>query len=141
MLESIKSWIYKPARRGDAAEQAALSHLQRAGLALVCRNYRASGGASGKQLGEIDLIMRDADNTLIFVEVRERGSDRYGGAAASVTLSKQRRLIKAAQHYLLSLNRQPACRFDVVTVQPQGDGRHVKIEWIPNAFDASSDGS
>ncbi|BEP59824.1 hypothetical protein GmRootV213_03780 [Variovorax sp. V213] len=69
-------------RRGDAAEDAALDHLQDAGLVLVARNYRMPGRGGG----EIDLIMRDPhDATLVFVEVRQRSTGTHGGAGGSIT--------------------------------------------------------
>jgi putative endonuclease len=116
---------------GVKAEDRALAFLQRQGLTLVTRNYRVARGPS-KRGGEIDLILRDEDDgTLVFVEVRARSSRAQGGAAASVNSGKQRRLIYAAQHYLLSWRTLPPCRFDVVAV----DGE--QIEWLPAAFDAS----
>lgn len=115
---------------GDAAEARALAHLQAQGLTLVQRNYRVARGPRARG-GEIDLIVRDRDGTLVFVEVRARRSARHGGAAASVTASKQRSLQLAAQHYLLRLDRLPPCRFDVVTVE--GD----QIEWLQAAFEAA----
>ena len=116
---------------GVKAEDRALAFLQRKGLTLVTRNYRVARGPSQRG-GEIDLILRDeTDGTLVFVEVRARASTAQGGAAASVNAGKQRRLIYAAQHYLLTWRALPPCRFDVVAV----DGE--EIEWIPAAFDAS----
>ena len=114
---------------GAAAEARALHWLQAQGLSLVQRNYRVARGA-GARGGEIDLILRDRDGTLVFVEVRARSGGSAGGAAASVTPAKQRRLVFAAQHFLLGLAQVPPCRFDVVAV----DGDHV--EWLPAAFDA-----
>lgn len=113
-------------QRGDAAEDAALAHLRAAGLTLVQRNYRTPGRGGG----EIDLILRAPDGTLVFAEVRRRQNPRYGGAAASVGGIKQRRIVFAARHYLLRLGAVPPCRFDVVSVEPQG------ITWIQGAFDA-----
>ena len=114
---------------GDHAEDRALAHLQQQGLRLVCRNYRLAGGP--RQRGaEIDLVMTAPDGTLVFVEVRARGDTRRGGAAASVTGVKQRRLVRAAQHYLMGLATVPPCRFDVVAVD--GD----TLSWLPAAFDA-----
>ncbi len=78
--------------RGDAAEARALAWLQARGLRCLARNYRC-------RLGEIDLIMQDGD-TVVFVEVRQRRSARFGGAAASITPAKQARLTLAAEHYL-----------------------------------------
>ena len=115
--------------RGDAAESRALAWLQARGLQLVERNYRVARGPSARG-GEIDLILRERDGTLVFVEVRQRRSGGHGGAAASVTATKQRRLVLAAQHYLLRYAAPPPCRFDVVAV----DGEAV--EWLQAAFDA-----
>jgi putative endonuclease len=115
---------------GDAAEDRALAHLQQQGLQLVLRNYRLAGGP--RQRGaEVDLIMRTPDGTLVFVEVRARAAAGHGGAAASVTSAKQRRIVRAARHYLLGLAVLPPCRFDVVAID--GDG----LQWLPGAFDAA----
>ncbi len=114
---------------GDAAEARALAHLQRHGLVLLQRNYRVAGGPHARG-AEVDLILRDRDGTLVFVEVRARRSAAHGGALASVDAGKQRRLVRAARHYLLRLPRLPPCRFDVVAVQ--GDA----LEWVRGAFDA-----
>ena len=115
---------------GDAAEAAALAHLRAQGLSLVERNYRVARGP-GRRGGEIDLVMRERDGTLVFVEVRARSDARFGGAAASIGAAKRARLVFAAQHYLLRLASPPPCRFDVVTLE---GGR---IEWLRGAFDAS----
>ncbi|MBT9503627.1 MAG: YraN family protein [Burkholderiaceae bacterium] len=114
---------------GDRAETLALNFLKRQGLSLVERNYRVARGPTARG-GEVDLIVRAADGTLVFVEVRARASSSHGGAAASITATKRRRLVFAAQHYLLRWASPPPCRFDVVAVQ--GD----VIEWLPAAFDA-----
>lgn len=115
---------------GDAAESAALAHLRAQGLLLVERNYRVARGTTGRG-GEIDLVMREPDGTLVFVEVRARAGSRFGGAAASVGATKRRRLVYAAGHYLLRYASPPPCRFDVVALE---DGR---LEWLRGAFDAS----
>ena len=109
--------------RGDDAEDLAGAFLQRAGLKLVARNYRC-------RFGEIDLIVRDGA-TLVFVEVRMRSNDRYGGAAASITRAKRTRLLRAARHYLANVARPPACRFDALLVH----GKDHTIEWLKNAFE------
>ena len=111
---------------GDAGEDAALAFLQDQGLRLLVRNYRTPGRGGG----EIDLIMRAPDTTLVFVEVRRRRSSTHGGAAASVGRIKQRRIVFAAQHYLTRLRSLPPCRFDVVEVTPDG------VNWLQAAFDA-----
>ena len=111
---------------GDAAEDRALAYLQAAGLQLLARNYRTPGRGGG----EIDLVMRDAGGTLVFVEVRQRGGRSHGGAAASIGATKQRRIIFAARHYLMRLAQQPPCRFDVVSVEAGA------VQWLRAAFDA-----
>ena len=111
---------------GDVAEDLALRYLQKQGLRLLVRNYRTPGRGGG----EIDLIMQAPDGTLVFVEVRKRSSLRHGGAAASVGGVKQRRIVFAARHYLMRLQTPPACRFDVVVVEPDG------VQWLQAAFDA-----
>ncbi|MCU0923161.1 MAG: YraN family protein [Burkholderiaceae bacterium] len=114
---------------GDDAESLALAYLQRQGLVLVQRNYRVAGGPHARG-AEIDLILRERDGTLVFVEVRSRATASHGGALASVGGTKQRRIVRAAQHYLLRLPVLPACRFDVVALEGG------QIQWVKAAFDA-----
>lgn len=115
---------------GDVAEDLALRYLLGQGLSLVQRNYSTPGRGGG----EIDLIMRQADQTLVFVEVRARKNADFGGAAASISVGKRRRIVLAAKFYLSRLRSWPPCRFDVVTVQgPRG---HEVVQWLPAAFNA-----
>lgn len=116
------------ASRGAQAEARAEKFLQARGLTRCTQNYRCKEG-------EIDLIMREAD-TLVFVEVRLRTNPRFEQAAASVDSRKQRKVVKAAQHYLLEqqLTDKLPCRFDVIALSSTDD---TDIEWIPNAFYAS----
>ena len=125
-MDELHKYKYTTKQRGDAAEEAALEFLCAAGLALVARNYRTPGRGGG----EIDLIMRERDGTLVFVEVRQRASASHGGAGGSITGLKQHRIIFAARHYIARLRSPPPCRFDVVLVQE-------RIEWLRAAFDAS----
>lgn len=117
---------------GAHYEDLALAHLQRAGLALIERNFAC-------RYGEIDLVMRDRD-TVVFVEVRYRrgGAARggYGGGVDSVGTAKRTKLVRAAGVYLaqrpLLANR--ACRFDVLAI---ADGAEApQLDWRRNAFDA-----
>ncbi len=112
---------------GRAAERAASRFLQARGCFLVECNYRC-------RMGEIDLIMRQGA-TLVFYEVRYRARQDYGSGAESVDARKQGKLVRAAQHYMLTkaiAERYPV-RFDVVDLRP---GQHdFEIHWIPNAFD------
>ena len=107
---------------GQSAEKRAERFLAARGLRCVARNWRC-------RFGEIDLIMQDGE-TRVFVEVRLRSDSAYGGAAASVTPAKQRKLVAAARQYLTTLDTVPPCRFDVVALA--GD---AAPEWIRNAFD------
>jgi putative endonuclease len=114
---------------GDAGEAQALAHLLRQGLSLVRRNYRVARGPSARG-GEIDLVMREPDGTLVFIEVRTRVQQRQGGAAASINSAKRRSLVFAARHFLRGMDTLPPCRFDVVAIDAD------RIEWLRGAFDA-----
>ncbi|MBA2710903.1 MAG: YraN family protein [Tatlockia sp.] len=111
-------------KAGLVAEEQARNYLVTQGLQWIESNYRCPWG-------EIDLIMRE-NNYLVFVEVKARVSQSHGGAAASVTFSKQQKLIKTATNYLQSkkLYDKHPTRFDVLGF----DGKGKKVEWIKNAF-------
>ena len=113
-------------QQGNAAEDRALAYLQAAGLHLLTRNYRTPGRGGG----EIDLVMRERDGTTVFVEVRSRASQDFGGAAGSIGAAKQQRIVLAARFYLMRLASPPPCRFDVVLVQD------TQVQWLKAAFDA-----
>lgn len=97
-----------PTALGRAAEDRALAYLQQQGLQLVERNVRW-------RHGEIDLVMRDGA-TLVFVEVRQRASQRFGGAAASIGAAKRARLWRSAQYFLRRYSAPPPCRFDALCI-------------------------
>ena len=114
-------------RVGQAAEDIAADFLQANGLEILERNYR-------RRLGELDLIARERD-VLVIVEVRTRASNAYGGAAASVGIRKQRRLIRAASQ-LLQQRKDLArmrVRFDVIVVSDMSS-ESPHVEWIQHAF-------
>ena len=112
---------------GAAFEARAREFLQRQRLRFVARNVSCRGG-------EIDLVMSDRDGALVFVEVRARAQQHYGGAAASIGWQKKQRIVRAARHYLATRSRrshdEPACRFDVIAFEA---GRLV---WLRDAFRA-----
>lgn len=110
--------------RGREAEALVAHYLECCGLRVVERNFLVRGG-------EIDLICRDA-KTLVFVEVRLRSRSDFGGAGASITATKRRRIILAARHYLVG-KPECDCRFDCVLLDGLDKER---IEWIKNAFSA-----
>lgn len=108
---------------GNEAEQYAEEFLQRQGLIFLERNYRC-------RFGEIDLIMRDGA-ALVFIEVRMRTSQAFGGAAGSITPAKRAKLLRTARHYLARLKTDPPCRFDAVLLSGASG---QEIEWLKNAF-------
>ena len=121
MTERVRSTAAQAA--GDRGEERAARFLAHHGLQIVARNYRT-------RQGEIDLIAFEGA-VLVFVEVRMRSAARFGDGAESVDFSKKRRLIAAARHYLLTLGREPACRFDVVSLE------HDAPTWIRAAFETN----
>jgi putative endonuclease len=120
--------LTEPGRRGLglAGEERAARHLASHGLNVLLRNWRC-------RMGELDLVALDG-NVLVIVEVRHRVRGDYGGAAASITHAKRRRIVRATRHLLMrrpDLARLPA-RFDVIAL----DGPEGRIDWIRGAFDA-----
>jgi putative endonuclease len=112
-----------PQAAGHEAEEQAARFLAGQGLAIVARNFRT-------RLGEIDVVARDGA-TLVFVEVRYRASEAFGGAVESITAAKRRRIVAAANQYLARLGAEPPCRFDVVTLEGEA------AQWIRAAFDVA----
>ncbi len=113
-------------RIGQAAEDAAAALLQQQGLQLIERNFSC-------KVGEIDLILQDSTQ-LVFVEVRFRKNQLFGGAAASVTLNKQKKLQKTAHFYMSRWQQPPACRFDVLAMTFDRHQQIICENWIKNAF-------
>lgn len=109
---------------GQWAEDRACDYLQTQGFKLLKRNYRLRGG-------EIDIIGQDG-NYLVFVEVRYRSSENFGGALYSIDLRKQQKIIRTAQYYLMRYPCDLACRFDVIAINAQ-----QQIHWLKHAFELS----
>ncbi|MFP4079254.1 MAG: YraN family protein [Ectothiorhodospira sp.] len=109
--------------QGDRAEARARAHLESRGLRFLHAQYRCKAG-------EIDLVMEDRE-VLVFVEVRQRRSNRFGGALASIDARKQRRILAAAAHYLQAHGQGRRARLDVVVMEADDH-----LRWIPNAFEA-----
>jgi len=118
--------LYPRHQSGKTAEQRACHYLQQQGLRLVTQNFRCKPG-------EIDLIMQD-NTHCIFIEVRNRKNQQFGGAAASITHSKQQKLIRAAHYFLQTQPSYAAmpCRFDVITID--GSSTTGELCWIRDAF-------
>jgi len=111
---------------GKQAEIAAVTFLQKQGYEIIAKNFLCKGG-------EIDIIALQKKQ-LVFIEVRFRKSTLFGGAAASVSRTKQKKVILAAQFFLQSHNKYACCvcRFDVIALNAQ------TLQWIQHAFDAYS---
>lgn len=110
--------------RGQRGEDLACRYLKAQGLKIITRNFYCKGG-------EIDIIAQDKD-TLVFVEVRMRKNQRYGGALASVDAAKQHRLRHSAYSYLNQQQINPtqiAVRFDIIAIE-----QAEQIHWLKNAF-------
>lgn len=118
------------AQHGVAAEQLAAQYLRARGLKILARNLRCKAG-------ELDLVCLDG-SVLAIVEVRQRESLKFGGAVASVTKPKQRKIIRATQYFLGREKhwRNFSMRFDVVAIDGVPDGAH-RVEWIKDAFRAA----
>lgn len=129
-------------RRGDAeltagqaravsprhwAEELAERALVSKGYLTLERNYRLRGG-------EIDLVMQAPDGTVVFVEVRQRRSDWYGGAGGSISADKQRRLRRTAAHYLATVLRDPEAEARCDAVLVSGVGQQAHLTHLEDAF-------
>lgn len=114
---------------GDQLEQFASQELIKNNIKIVATNYLC-------KMGEIDIIARDKKD-LVFIEVRYRKNERFGGSTSSVNLKKQKRVILAAQHYLQKhqLTNKIACRFDVFAIT--GNLNQLEYNWIKAAFNVA----
>jgi putative endonuclease len=129
MVSFIKKHLSQPLSTkqiGDKTEAFACEYLTKQGLVLVEQNYQS-------HVGEIDLIMKDKES-YVFIEVRLRRFIGFASALESVTLKKQRKIIKTAslylqQHHLLN---KVFCRFDVVAIDNKN--KQTKLRWIKHAF-------
>ena len=114
---------------GKLAEDLAARFLEQRGVHVLARNYRCRGG-------EIDLVCRSGKE-LVFVEVRLRRNTAYGGAGASITPTKQRRIVLAARHYLnAQATAESDCRFDCILFDGADSLAENRLEWIRDAFSA-----
>ena len=115
--------------KGKQGEKLAIKFLKGEGLTLVGKNIRSP-------YGEIDALMRDGDEW-VFVEVRYRNSQHFGGGLESVDQRKQRKLVKTAEHYMQSQHKThfDSCRFDIIELRGALD--RPDINWIQDAFQAN----
>jgi putative endonuclease len=121
-----------PGDRGREAEAEAAGWLERQGYRILARNARTGAG-------EIDVVAEE-DGTLCFVEVKARSRGSHGGAISAVSPAKQRRLVRAAQAWLLRHPTDRPCRFDVLAMDADGAGEDAALRWrytlVRNAFEA-----
>lgn len=109
--------------QGSIYEQKARAYLETQGLKFIAANQTF-------KCGELDLVMADGD-TIVFVEVRQRKSNRFGSAVESIDYRKQQKWLNAANIWLFTKRNQSLdtakCRFDVVAFE--GDNPPL---WLPN---------
>lgn len=113
---------------GNLGEDTAVKYLKKNKYIILERNFNVRGG-------EIDIIAKKGDY-VIFVEVKTRSNDDYGGGLEAVNYTKQQRMIKAAQIYMTRLGDVPV-RFDVIVVNGFMKGRKFVVEniqHVENAF-------
>ena len=116
--------------RGADGERLAAQYLERRGYRILEHNYRT-------RMGEIDLIAKDG-GTLVFVEVKARTDERFGGPAEAITKAKQARIGRLAQQYLAARRlADRLCRFDVVLIRGD-DPKTCSIELLMGAFELPS---
>ncbi len=115
------------AQRGAAAEELAAQYLTVRGLKILARNLRCKAG-------ELDLVCLE-DGVIAIVEVRQRAGKEFGGALASVTRTKRRKIMRAAQFFLQREKawKNRSMRFDVLAIEGLPDGAN-RIEWVKDAF-------
>jgi len=117
-------------KQGEDAEAACYGYLKAQGLKLIAKNFSS-------RHGEIDIIMLDK-KMLVFVEVRFRKNDNFGGGLESITAAKQLKLRKTAELYLQNNQQHKNARFDVVSMSKNNQTSENKqeyiFEWITNAF-------
>ncbi len=130
VLKNLASLAGKQLTRkqsGDLAEQLACDYLQKQGLTLITTNFTS-------RYGEIDLVMKDKKQAnTVFVEVRYRKNQQFGGAAVSVTPQKQQRITKTALYYMQQHEPTASVRFDVIAIDGDIKGDY-DLNWVVNAF-------
>ena len=113
---------------GDRGEAAAAQYLRKRGCQLLASQWRC-------RYGELDLVARDRDGTICFVEVKLRGGDLAGLPREAVDRRKRERLRTAAEAYLSQHDLEDApARFDVAEVYTDQDHRSLRLEYLENAF-------
>ena len=113
-------------QQGAGFEHQARLFLQAQGLKFIAANQNF-------KCGELDLIMQDG-STIVFVEVRQRSSDAFGGAIESVDKRKQQKWLDAASMWLANqgLSLEDAdCRFDLIAFGKTA----TDIQWLANFLD------
>lgn len=112
---------------GRLSEDDAVRILESQGYRVLDRNFRVP-------MGEVDIVAADGE-TLCFVEVKARSSDAFGLPEEAVTSGKRSRIRRAAEAYLARLaGRAPACRFDVVAIDLDAEGRTARHRLYKDAF-------
>lgn len=113
---------------GDRGEAVTAQYLRERGYALLASQWRC-------RYGELDLVARDRDGTICFVEVKLRGGDLAGLPREAVDRRKRERLRTAAEAYLSQHGLEDApARFDVAEVYADERHQPLRLEYLENAF-------
>jgi putative endonuclease len=127
-MSGLLARLWPKPRPGEAGETLACERLAQEGLTVLARNFRCRSG-------ELDVVARDKDGTVVFVEVKERHGRSHGEGHEAVTFGKRRRLVRAARIYASHHGlTESAIRFDVMSVD--WEGRTPSIRHDRGAFDA-----
>lgn len=94
---------------GDFGEDRATEYLEGLGYEIFERNFRT-------RFGEIDIIAREKE-TLCFVEVKAKSSDRFGTPAEMITPKKLDKIVRTAKHYVQKNNLSVPWRVDAVLIE------------------------
>lgn len=113
--------------KGQKTETACCEYLQKQGLSLIEKNFNC-------RHGEIDLIMKD-NKTIVFIEVRYRKNNDFGGALESITAIKQKKIKASAETYIQAHSISTDVRIDFVAMTQDANSQtNYAFEWIKNAF-------
>ncbi|MDP4119220.1 MAG: YraN family protein [Bacillota bacterium] len=127
LASRINKFLWFHGNSYDSGENFATKYLRRRGYKILCQNYRVN-------FGEIDIIAETKD-TLVFVEVKQRKSVKFGLPREAVGSVKQSKICRTAEMYLVKNKTDKKIRFDVVEVYGTCDGvQKPGIQHIENAF-------
>ncbi|MFK8162039.1 MAG: YraN family protein [Lewinella sp.] len=113
-------------KTGQLGESIAKAYLEDKGLSIEAEGYRY------KRV-ELDLIVKNKANCLIFVEVKTRKGLQWGHPSGAVSVTKEKNMSKAAAAYMREVGHDWEVRFDIISILLHKDGTHT-LEHIEDAF-------